>query len=132
MVCEENVQNSFISITFFNTMKKNSSIAYDYYVHSIGDGDEPAYEAIIPAFDNAIVFGDSLGELERGVRFTIDSEIAERKKMKKPIPPPEKKTSFNGKILIRIEPVLHEKVFLEAKAAGKSVNGYIQDKLAKN
>lgn len=69
---------------------------------------------------------------EEGVRFTIDSEIAERKKLKKSIPPPEKKTSFNGKILIRIEPVLHEKVFLEAKAAGKSVNGYIQEKLAKN
>ncbi|MBI2639206.1 toxin-antitoxin system HicB family antitoxin [Candidatus Peregrinibacteria bacterium] len=113
-------------------MKKNTPIAYDYYVHSISEDDEPAYEAIIPAFDNAIVFGDSLEELERGVRFSIDAEIAERKKQKKPIPPPEKKTTFNGKILIRIEPVLHEKVFLEAKAAGKSVNGYIQEKLAKN
>lgn len=132
MVCEENVQNSFISITFFNTMKKNTPIEYDYYVHSITEDNESAYEAIIPAFDGAIVFGDNLEELERGVRFTIDSEIAERKKMKRPIPPPEKKTTFNGKILVRMAPVLHEKVFLEAKAAGKSVNGYIQEKLAKN
>lgn len=113
-------------------MKKNTPIAYDYYVHSISEDNEPAYEAIIPAFDNAIVFGDNLEELEQGVRFTIDSEIAERKRKKKPIPPPENKISFNGKILIRIEPVLHEKVFLEAKAAGKSVNGYIREKLAKN
>mgnify|MGYP001619913680 CR=1 FL=1 len=129
MVCEKNGQNTLISTSF---MKKPHPIQYDYYVHSISNDDEQAYEAIIPAFDNAIVFGDNLTELEEGVRFTIESEIAERKKFKKPIPAPEKKTSFNGKILIRIAPVLHEKVFLEAKAAGKSVNGYIQEKLARN
>ncbi|MEK7171672.1 MAG: hypothetical protein AAB739_02065 [Patescibacteria group bacterium] len=49
-------------------------IQYDYYVHSISEGGEPAYKAIIPAFDNAIVYGGNLKELEQGVRFTIDSE----------------------------------------------------------
>lgn len=110
-------------------MKKKKPIAYDYYVHSISGDNEPAYEAIIPAFDNAVVFGDSLEELEKGVRFTVDSEIVERKKLKKPIPPPDKKTKFSGKILIRINPFLHEKIVLEAKASGKSLNKYIEENL---
>ena len=110
-------------------MKKTRPVHYDYYVHSISEDDEQAYKAIIPAFDNAIVFGDNLTELEEGIRFTIESEIAERKKLKKPIPRPEKKTKFNGKILVRIAPVLHEKIVLEARAAGKSVNKYIEEQL---
>ncbi len=104
-------------------------IQYDYYIHPISGDNTPAYKAIIPAFDNAIVYGDNLAELENGVRFTINSEIAERKKQKKLVPKPEKETKFSGKILIRITPVLHEKITLEASAAGKSVNKYIEEQL---
>lgn len=110
-------------------MKKKPPIQYDYYVHSISEDDEAAYEAIIPAFDNAIVFGDTLEELEKGIRFTIDSEIKERKKLKKPIPEAEKHTHFNGKILIRVNPFLHEQLNFEAKATGKSLNKYIEERL---
>lgn len=110
-------------------MKTITPIQYDYYVHSISEDDESAYEAIIPAFDNAVVFGDTLSELEEGIRFTIDSEIKERKKLKKPIPEPENHTKFTGKILVRIAPVLHERIVLEAKAAGKSLNKYIEERL---
>lgn len=113
-------------------MKKNTPIIYDYYVRSISDDNEPAYEAVIPAFDNAIVFGDNLEELEKGVRFTIKSEITERKKRGQPVPEPEKKTKFNGKILIRIKPVLHEQIAFQAKSAGKSLNKYIEEKLIRN
>lgn len=108
---------------------KKKPIQYDYYVHSISDDDEQAYQAIIPAFDSAVVFGDTLEELEDGIRFTIDSEIKERKKQKKPVPAPEKNTKFNGKILIRISPFLHEQIAVEAKANGKSVNKYVEEKL---
>lgn len=111
-------------------MKKHKMpIEYDYFVHSITEDGTPSYKAIIPAFDNAIIYGDNLKELEEGIRFTIDSEIAERKKVKKPIPEPEKNTMFNGKILIRVTPFLHEKVTLEARAAGMSVNKYLETRL---
>lgn len=112
--------------------KNQQSIQYGYYVHSVSEDNTEAYEAIVPAFDNAIVFGDTLEELEKGVRFTIESEIEERKKDGRPIPQPEQKTKFNGKILIRITPVLHEKLALEAKASGKSLNKYIEEHLVKN
>jgi predicted HicB family RNase H-like nuclease len=109
--------------------KKIKPIQYDYYVHSITEDDSPAYEAIIPAFDNAIVFGDNLKELEEGIAFTIDSEIADRKAQKKPIPEPEKKTKFSGKILVRITPLLHEQIVFAAKASGESLNKHIESRL---
>jgi predicted HicB family RNase H-like nuclease len=112
--------------------KKSSPIQYDYYVHTLSEDNESAYQAIIPAFDNAIVFGDTLKELEKGVKFTIESEISERKKFKKPIPKPEKKISFNGKILIRVSPLLHEQIVLEAKANGQSLNKFIEQRLIDN
>lgn len=108
---------------------KKKPIQYDFYVHSVAEDDSPAYEAIIPAFDNAIVFGDNLKELESGIRFTIDSEITERKSQKKPIPAPEKKTKFSGKILVRITPLLHEQIALAAKASGESLNKHIESRL---
>ena len=109
----------------------NTPILYDYYVHSIGDQKEAAYRAIIPSFNNAIVYGDTLEELEEGVRFTIESEIEELKKKKKPIPEPEKEVNYSGKLLIRITPILHEKLALEAKAARKSINSYVKERLSK-
>ncbi len=110
---------------------KKKAIQYDYYVRPISGDGETAYKAIIPAFDNAVVYGDNLAELEKGVLFTIDSEIAELKKKRKPIPLPPKKSKFNGKILIRINPLLHEKIAFEAKASRKSLNKYIEERLVK-
>lgn len=109
--------------------RKSGIIQYDYYVHSLSEDSETAYEAIIPAFDNAVVFGDNFRELEEGVRFTIKSEIAERKKLKKPIPKPDRDTKYSGKILLRISPLLHEEMALNAKAARKSLNKYIEEQL---
>lgn len=108
---------------------KRKPIQYDFYIHSVSGDGSPAYEAIIPAFDNAIVFGDNLKELEEGIAFAIDSEIAERKAQKKPIPAPEKKTKFSGKILVRITPLLHEQIALAAKASGESLNKHIESRL---
>lgn len=112
-------------------MKKKpiQEIEYDYYVHSIGEGGEGAYKAIIPAFDDTVVYGDTLEELEDGIRFTINSEIEERKRLQKAIPEPEKNTKFSGKVLIRVSPFLHEKMVLEAKAHGTSLNKYIEEQL---
>lgn len=110
-------------------MKKKQSIQYDYFVHSISEDNWPSYKAVIPAFDNAVVYGDSLNELEEGILFTIESEIEELKRAKKNIPKPDRPSSFGGKVLIRISPFLHEKLALEAKASGESLNQYISKKL---
>lgn len=109
---------------------KTHYIAYDYFVHPLhSEDDSPSYKAIIPAFNNAVVYGENLEELESGIAFAIEEEIAELKKKKLPIPKAERSTTFNGKILVRISPLLHEKIFLQAKAAGKSLSKYIEEQL---
>lgn len=104
-------------------------ILYDYFVHNIGTEIEPAYKAIIPAFGNAVVYGGSLLELEDGIAFTIDEEIKALNRAKKPVPEPENKPKVSGRILIRISPIIHEKLLLEARARKKSLNRYIEEKL---
>lgn len=110
-------------------MKNNSSIQYDYIVRNISENPhDPAYEAYIPAF-HAIVFGDNHKELEEGIVFSIESEIEERTKAGKPIPAPDIKKKFSGKLVLRIPPALHERLAIEAKALGESLNSLLGKKL---
>ena len=110
---------------------KKTAIQYDYIVHHISDGDSKGYKAVIPAF-NSVVFGESLHELEAGVALAIEEEIKERKSRRGKrgmIPAPDSAQVFSGKFVVRIHPALHEKVALEAKARGKSLNAYLQEKM---
>ncbi len=112
-------------------MKKNKcSIAYDFIVHNLSEDEIPAYKAYIPAF-NAYCYGDTLTELEEGVEFMIETEIEDYKKAGRPIPRPDKAKEFSGKFMIRIAPVLHERLSLEAKAFGESLNNFVEKKLMK-
>jgi len=110
--------------------KQHQPIEYDYLVHNISEDETTAYEAYIPAF-NSIVFGDNHEELEEGIRFSIESEIAERKKNHKPIPLPDKQKNFSGKFIVRVTPSLHEMLAMKAKAARKSLNAFIGERLLK-
>ncbi len=110
-------------------MKKSKhSIEYDFMVHNISEDDIPAYKAYIPAF-NAYCYGDTLAELEEGVEFMIETEIEDFKKAGKPIPPPDKAKEYSGKFVLRIAPALHERLTLEAKAFGESLNNFVEKKL---
>lgn len=110
---------------------KKFDIKYDYVVHRISEGNSIGYKAVIPAF-NSVVFGDNLVELEKGISLAIQEEIKARKsarKGKQTIPAPDSIQKFSGKFVMRINPFLHEKIALEAKARGKSLNSYLQEKL---
>ncbi|MFA6991667.1 MAG: toxin-antitoxin system HicB family antitoxin [Candidatus Gracilibacteria bacterium] len=107
-------------------MKKCS---YSYLVVPIGEDGEEAYEAIIPKFKNLLIMSDSLEELHELVVEMIQEDIARRKKQKQKIPEPDYKGKFNGQILIRTEPAIHEKLYFEAQASNLSLNKYIESKL---
>ncbi|MBI4598903.1 toxin-antitoxin system HicB family antitoxin [Candidatus Uhrbacteria bacterium] len=112
---------------------KKFTIEYDYIVHHVSDGDSVGYKAVIPAF-NGLVFGDDLSALEEGVALAVEEEIKARKSVrgkKRAIPAPDRHQTFSGKFMVRIHPSMHEKLALEAKARGKSLNAHIQDKMFK-
>ncbi|MFA6917697.1 MAG: toxin-antitoxin system HicB family antitoxin [Candidatus Gracilibacteria bacterium] len=102
---------------------------YGYYIIPIGENGEEAYEAIIPKFPKVHAFGDTLEELQDGVMAGIECAIEDLKKAGKPIPPEDKKSKFSGKILLRIDPGLHENIYRAAQANMTSLNKYIESKL---
>lgn len=105
-------------------------IEYNYIVKNISEqSDEAAYRAYIPAF-KAYVYGDNLVELEEGIVFTIESEISDRQTQNLPIPKPERDIKYSGKLLLRINPAIHERIALEAQLTGTSINKCIESKLA--
>lgn len=108
-------------------MKKDNIIEYDYIVHHVSDGASRGYKAVIPAF-GSVVFGDDLDELERGIALAIAEEKKHRKK--KNTPAPDSIQTYSGKFVVRTRPAIHEKLVLEAKARGKSLNAYIQEKIS--
>lgn len=102
---------------------------YSCQITFIGDESESAYEAIIPAFNNAVVYGENLSELEEGISFMIESEIQALQKSGKEVPVPDSKIIESGKIALRIDPRLHHKLRLLAKAKKISLNRLIEEKL---
>lgn len=72
-----------------------------------------------------------MDDLHQSVMETIEYEIEKRKEKGLPIPSEDKKNSFSGKVLLRIDPELHERLFYEAKAKRISLNSYIQENLQK-
>lgn len=111
-------------------MTSNYKIHYNYLVYPISNGDKTAYKAIIPAFNNSVIFGENMDELLEGIYFLIESEIEYMKKKKMKVPTPDANKKFSGKIALRINPELHEKLILEAKANQTSLNKYIEEKLS--
>lgn len=111
---------------------RNPAIQYDYIVRRISNKKSSGYKAIIPAF-GSIVFGDNLMELEEGISLAIKEEVRARKLArgnKGGIPVPDSTQTFSGKFIVRVHPALHERIALEAKVRGKSLNAYIQEKMA--
>lgn len=107
-------------------MKKSK---YSYLVVPIGDGKEQAFKAMIPKFNNLLAMADTMEELNELVVEMIDEDIKRRKKDGKPVPTPDYQSSFNGKILVRVSPNMHEELYYQAQANNLSLNKYIEGRL---
>lgn len=105
---------------------------YSYLLVDLSDGKGEAFKAVIPKFPNVLVMADTPKELHEQVIYTLDLVIEDLKKDGKPIPPPDDSSNFSGKVLLRIKPQLHAKLFLEAQANQTSLNKYIESKLTSN
>jgi len=109
-------------------MRPKILIRYDYVVHPISEDGQPAYKAVIPAF-SAVVYGESLTEIEQGVALSIQEEVKQRRRRKQYVPEPESSARYSGKFVVRLGPAAHERLTLEAKTKKKSLNSYVKEKL---
>ncbi len=104
---------------------------YSYLINPLIDNEGVGYEAIIPKFPKLHVFADTIEELDEMVMVNIEVDLKDRKKKKLPIPEEDIKSNFNGKILIRIDSELHERLHFLAQASQKSLNKFIKEGLRK-
>lgn len=102
---------------------------YLYLLVDISDGKGQAYKAVIPKFRNVHVMADTPEELHEQVVYTLNMVIEDLKKAGKPVPPADKPSKFSGKVLLRVKPQLHEKLYLEAQANQTSLNKHIESRL---
>lgn len=97
------------------------------------------YEAVVYLDDEAEIFhgeiinirdvvtfqGTSVEELKQAFQDSVDDYLsfcASRNEQ------PDK--PFSGKFMVRISPQLHQNIYTQAKQEGKSLNGWIEDKLS--
>lgn len=104
---------------------------YSYLINPLVDDEGIGYEAIIPKFPKLHVFADTTKELDEMVMISIEEDLKDRKKKNLPIPEEDTKSDFSGRILIRIDPGIHERLTLLAQANQKSLNKFIQEGLEK-
>lgn len=102
---------------------------YSYMIVPIGEDGEEAYKAVIPKFPDLLVMADTVDEINSLVPETIEEAIEYRKKEGRPIPPPDKNTKFSGKILLRVDPSLHEELYHQSQAQNISLNKLIAERL---
>jgi|SRR5690554_1866972 predicted HicB family RNase H-like nuclease len=90
------------------------------------DSDADLFHGEVVDLRDVITFqGRSVDELKIAFRESIDDYIAFcEEKGEKPEKP------FTGKLMLRLPPDVHRKVFLQAKKEGKSLNEFITEKLS--
>jgi len=68
--------------------------------------------------------GKSVEELERAFRESVDDYLAFcQARHEKPDKP------FSGRLMLRLPPQLHRRIYLNAKREGKSLNQWVSEKL---
>lgn len=90
------------------------------------DSDADLFHGEVVDLRDVITFqGRSVDELKIAFRESIDDYIAFcEEKGERPEKP------FTGKLMLRLPPDVHRKVFLQAKKEGKSLNEFITEKLS--
>lgn len=92
-----------------------------YLGHIEFDDDANIFHGEVINTQDVITFqGKSVQELRQALKDSIDTYLAFcAKKGKEPDKP------FSGKFIVRITPEQHRKIYIAAKQAGKSLNGWV-------
>jgi predicted HicB family RNase H-like nuclease len=92
------------------------------------DGEARLFHGEVLDTRDVITFqGTTVEELEQAFRESVDDYLefcAERGE--------EPDRPFSGRLMVRLNPGLHRRLYVEAKRLGKSLNQYISDRLAQS
>ena len=99
---------------------------YQGYVAKVElDEDGDVFHGEVINLRDVITFeGKSVSELRKAMRESVQDYLAFCEERKEE---PEK--PFSGRLLVRIDPVLHREIYVRSREEDKSLNGWIAEKL---
>ncbi len=99
---------------------------YKGYIGKVEIDDEAGilYGEVINVRDVITFEGESVGEIQKAFRESVDDYLAFCVKRKES---PEK--PFSGKFVLRLPAELHRKAYIQAKLKDKSLNGWVTEVL---
>ena len=107
------------------------SIKNDRYTYRvIWSEDDKEYVGLCVEFPSLSWLAESPETALRGIRRIVEEVIQDMKRSKEPPPEPLSGKKFSGKFVVRIPPMLHRKLVIQAEEEGISLNRLISAKLS--
>ena len=107
------------------------AIHNDHYTYRVTwSEDDQEYVGLCSEFPSLSWLAASQDAALRGIRSVVSDVVAEMKKTGGPIPEPLAHRRFSGKFMVRVPPIVHRELAMQAMEAGVSLNRLASAKLA--
>jgi len=99
-----------------------------YVAHVEFDAEDRIFFGRIAGISDIVTFhGETVAELVRAFEKAVEEYIAMSKKLGRPAQKP-----YSGKMMLRVPPEVHARAAMMAEAAGKSLNTWAAEALARH
>ena len=107
-------------------MKKKKEIEYQFIVKPLAVEDGGGFIVEFPDLQGCMSDGETIDEAIANGKEAAAGWIEACKKLGRKVPDPHKKSSYSGKVLLRIPKYLHEKLIEASEIENISLNSLIQ------
>ena len=102
----------------------------DYYTYRVTwSADDQEYVGLCAEFPSLSWLAATPEGAIKGIRKVVFQVLKDSKKNKEPIPQPLSIQDFSGKFLVRVPPLVHRNLAIEASESGISLNRLVSSKL---
>lgn len=111
-------------------LKDYMKLPYTRLVQEMNDESGHYFYGRILELDGCQSTGETLDELYESLNEALEGYLEVKLENNLPIPIPESANDYSGKFVVRLPKSLHQKLVIEAKKEGVSLNQYALYKLA--
>ena len=112
-------------------LKDYMRLPYTRLIREINDESGHYYYGRILELDGCQSTADTIEELNADLDVVLKAHLEIRIKNRMPIPVPENTEEYSGKFLLRMPKILHQRLSIEAREEGVSLNQWALYKLAR-
>jgi predicted HicB family RNase H-like nuclease len=105
---------------------------YTFILENHEDNGKPYYSLRVLELEGCITTGYTIEEITQDIQDAMREWLQINIKLGRAIPKPLKSKRYNGKVMLRMPPYLHESMILRAAEQGVSLNQYLIALLSRN